>query len=77
MIKVNGRKRSSAVPFAPHTVFNVLKNGLQPAFKGDQTQSFTSWPLCFEVALQATTSPDADSLAWLMLHFCTETACLL
>ncbi|KAK2920502.1 hypothetical protein Q8A73_002706 [Channa argus] len=45
---------------APHAVSSNLKIDLPSAFKGDGTESFTSWSRRFEVAVQAMTSPDAD-----------------
>lgn len=41
-------------------VSSALKIDLPPVFKGDGTESFTSWSQRFEVAVQAITSPDAD-----------------
>lgn len=52
--------QTAAAAVAPHTVFSALKIDLPPAFKGDGTESFTSWSRRFEVAVQAVTSPDAD-----------------
>ena len=52
--------RSSAAHVAPHTVSSALKIDLPPAFKGDGTESFTSWARRFEVSMQAMTPPDAD-----------------
>lgn len=51
---------STAAPVAPATVSSALKIDLPPAFKGDGTESFTSWSRRFEVAVQAMTSPNAD-----------------
>lgn len=45
---------------ALHTISSALKIELPPAFKGDGTESFTSWSRHFEVAVQAMTSSDAD-----------------
>ena len=41
-------------------VSSALKIDLPPAFKGDGTESFTSWSRRFEVAVQAMSSTDAD-----------------
>ena len=51
--------RSSA-HVAPHIVSGALKIDLPPVFKGDGTESFTSWARRFEVSVQAMTQPDAD-----------------
>lgn len=61
--------RASTIPLAPHAVSSGLKIDLPPAFKGDGTESFTSWSRRFEVAVQAMTPPDAD--------FCTVMASIL
>ena len=54
----HGRMAAAAV--APYAVSGALKIYLPPAFKGDGTESFTSWSRRFEVAVQAVSSPDAD-----------------
>ena len=43
-----------------HAVSSALKIDLPPAFKGDGTESFTSWSRRFEVAVQAMSSTDTD-----------------
>ena len=50
----------SAASLATHAVSSALKIDLPPAFKGDGTESFTSWSRRFEVAVQAMSSTDAD-----------------
>ncbi|XP_019210058.2 uncharacterized protein LOC109199182 [Oreochromis niloticus] len=51
--------RTVAAP-AHHTVSGALTIDLPPVFKGDGTESFTSWSRRFEVAVQATTPPEVD-----------------
>ncbi|KAL3976326.1 ubiquitin carboxyl-terminal hydrolase 36/42 [Sarotherodon galilaeus] len=45
---------------AHHTVSGALTIDLPPVFKGDGTESFTSWSRRFEVAVQAMTPPEVD-----------------
>lgn len=52
--------RTTAAPLAPSTISSALKIELPSAFKGDGSESFTSWSRRFEVAMQAMISPDAD-----------------
>lgn len=51
--------RTVAAP-AHHTVSSALTIDLPPVFKGDGTESFTSWSRRFEVAVQAMTPPEVD-----------------
>lgn len=52
--------RTGAASLATHSVSSSLKIDLPPAFKGDWTESFTSWSRRFEVAVQAMSSTDTD-----------------
>ena len=51
---------TGAVNLATHAVSSALKIDLPPAFKGDGTESFTSWSRCLEVAVQAMNSTVTD-----------------
>lgn len=51
---------AGAAPLAAHAVSSALTIDLPPAFKGDGTESFTSWSRRFEVAVQAMTPPAVD-----------------
>lgn len=51
---------TGAVSLATCAVSSALKIDLPPAFKGDGTESFTSWSRRFEVAVQAMSSTDTD-----------------
>lgn len=52
--------RTGAASLATRSVSSSLKIELPPAFKGDGTESFTSWSRRFEVAVQAMSSSDTD-----------------
>jgi len=51
---------TGAVSLATCAFSSALKIDLPPAFKGDGTESFTSWSRRFEVAVQAMSSTDTD-----------------
>lgn len=54
------RRLATAMTLPTRSVSSSLKIELPPVFKGDGTESFTSWSRRFEVAVQAMSSTDSD-----------------